>query len=506
MNRMPSWLLAGAVTWLLAACGGEPPTPTTPSTPVAPGAIASVSLAPLASYVLTADTLQLSATLRDAANVTISGRTITWSSSANSVATVTNQGRVLPVGPGVATITATSEGKAGTATVSVNYGRGVRVPTMMAYDSIIPAFMARYRVPGASVAVMRNGKLVFARGYGYADTTSKALVDPTSLFRIASVTKTITSAATMKLVEQGALSLDAKAFTILSDIRPANLQTMDPRLLNITIRQLLTHSAGWDRDISGDPMFMSATAANATGTAPPAPLPAILKYWMSKSLDFAPGFRYAYSNLGFAVLGLIIERVSGQSYESFVKSNILALAGTTRMQLGHTLPTQHATGEVQYYDLGTTASVFPGGGTVAWPNGGFYLEPMAAHGGWISSAPDLLRFAGAVDGFAERPDILSASSLSMITAKPSFWAASSSSWYGFGWSVNTASNWWHNGSLPGTSTLLVRTSGNVTWAVLLNSRTTPAGETDIGLATDSQMWVAFGRVSTWPTHDLFDRY
>ena len=444
-------------------------------------------------------------TRRPAAGTQLTGKTVAWSSSAPTIATVSSTGRVLPVGPGVAIITATTEGSQASASVSITRGRGLRVASMMSYDSIIPAMMARYGVPGASIAIMRNGRLVLARGYGYADSAARTLVEPTSLFRIASLSKPITSAAIMKLVEQGSLRLDDKAFLILSDVRPANTSTMDQRLLDITIRQLLTHSGGWDRDSNGDPMFMSTTAASATGTRAPADLQAILKDWMSKPLDFTPGTRYAYSNLGFAVLGLVVEKVSGQSYEAFVKSAVLRPAGATHMQLGHTLVSQRAADEVQYYEPGTTTSVFPDGGTVAWPDGGFYLEPMAAHGAWIASAPDLLRFSAAVDGFPERPDILSASSLAEMTARPSFWTGATP-WYGFGWLVNSSGNWWHNGSLPGTSTLLVRTSGNVSWAIFLNSRTTPSGVPDIGAAIDREMWAAFKRVTVWPSHDLFDRY
>jgi N-acyl-D-amino-acid deacylase len=375
---------------------------------------------------------------------------------------------------------------------------------MMAYDSIIPTVMARYGVPGAAIAVMRNGKLVLARGYGYADIALHRLVEPTSLFRVASLSKPITSAAIMKLVEQGKLGLDDRAFTILSDVRPTNPGAMDPRLLDITVRQLLTHSSGWDRDLSGDPMFMSAAIADAMATTPPASLETIVRYWMSKPLNFTPGARYAYSNLGYAVLGLIIERVSGQLYETYTKANVLSPAGVTLMQLGRTLLSQRATDEVRYYDPAWATSVFPGEGVVPFADGGFYLEPMAAHGGWISSAPDLLRFTAAVDGFVERPDVLTTSSLALMTEKPSF--RSDNVWYGFGWLVNAASTWSHDGSLPGSATLLVRTNGNVSWAALFNSRTTPAGLEGIGSAINSAMWAAFGRISSWPTHDLFDQY
>src|SRR3982750_3670071 len=116
---------------------------------------------------------------------------------------------------------------------------GAAVPGMGSYDQIIPDLMRKYAIPGAAVAVMRNGKLIYARGFGYADVESKAPVQPDALFRIASVSKPITSAAIMKLVEKGKLTLDDRVAPLVADLEPAEGATVDRRWEQITIRHLL---------------------------------------------------------------------------------------------------------------------------------------------------------------------------------------------------------------------------------------------------------------------------
>jgi CubicO group peptidase (beta-lactamase class C family) len=125
----------------------------------------------------------------------------------------------------------------------------------------------------------------------------------------------------------------------------------------------------------------------------------VIRYMLGQPFDFEPGDRYAYSNFGYCLLGRVIEAVTGQPYEKAVRQRILAPIGITRMRLGATLESGRAEGEVRYYtaDKGLAANVFPGDPTrVAWPYGGFYLEAMDAHGGWIGSALDLARFMAAL--------------------------------------------------------------------------------------------------------------
>lgn len=380
------------------------------------------------------------------------------------------------------------------------------------FDRIITGIMGEYAIPGGSLAVVKDGRLVVARGYGYSDVDAGEPVQPESLFRICSITKPVTAVTVMKLVEEGLLDLDSPAFPYLDHLSGPPGTTPDPRLATITIRRLLNHSGGWDREESFDPMFIPVTAAQAIGETPPADAETVIRYMLGQPLDFDPGTRYAYSNFGYNVLGRIIEQVTSREYEEYVKEHVLAPAGITRMQKGRTLLEDRAEGEVLYYHYpgaGLASSVFPElPGEVLWPYGGFHLEAMDSHGAWIGSAIDLVRFTTAVDLHASRPDILQEESIREMIERPGppLWQ-DSAYYYALGWLVRPITgeaNWWHTGGLPGSRTILVRTYHGMAWAALFNMR--PKGPSDFINDIDRGIWEAVGEVVQWPSHDLFDQY
>ncbi|MDO8544778.1 MAG: serine hydrolase domain-containing protein [Opitutaceae bacterium] len=358
---------------------------------------------------------------------------------------------------------------------------GAALPGMARLDRTMMALMTRYDCPGAQLAVTFRGRLVLARGYGLADRETGTRVEPHSLFRIASLSKFITATAVLTLVEQGRLSLDAKAFALLPDLAPLPGTSVDPRLAGITVRQLLQHTAGWNRDVSGDPMFRPAQIAQAAGTPAPADASTIIRYMAGRSLDFDPGTRMAYSNFGYNVLGRLVEAVSGKSYGDYVREAVLAPAGITRARLGRTQLAERAPGEVRYYDYARAAlthSVFPAvTEAIASPDGGFNLEAMDAHGGWVMSAPEYLRLFAVVEG-SRVPALLHAASLAQLTERPAApVSVDAPAYYGLGLSIRprngasgTAANWWHGGSLPGTTTYAVRLGSGWSWAAFFNSR------------------------------------
>src|SRR5829696_3177453 len=98
---------------------------------------------------------------------------------------------------------------------------GAAVPGMGPYEQSVRELMRKYAIPGGAVAVVHDGKLFYARGFGYADVEKKTPVQPDALFRIASVSKPITSAAIMKLVEEGKLGLDDRVAPLIADLTPA---------------------------------------------------------------------------------------------------------------------------------------------------------------------------------------------------------------------------------------------------------------------------------------------
>jgi N-acyl-D-amino-acid deacylase len=387
------------------------------------------------------------------------------------------------------------------------------------FDAAMGRFMQQAGIPGGALAVFKQGRLLYARGYGWVDVAGRVPVQPTSLFRIASVSKPITSAAIFTLVQEGRLDLDARAFRLLN-LRPALKQgnRVDPRLWQITVRQLLEHTAGFDSNESVEPMIdndelPSTTIAAAVGVRSPPGPGAIVRYMMGRPLDFEPGTRYAYSNFGYCVLGRVIEKVSGQSYERYVRSRVLAPLGITRMRLGRTRLRDRAPGEVRYYDLQEppVPSVFPEdrGKKVPWPYGGFYLEAMDAHGGWLASAVDLARFAAALDYPPGKP-LLTSASLRVMQARPGppvNWESEDSSgryFYACGWEARQDGRvgritYFHSGYLNGEYALLVRRADGSGWAALFNGG---PGDGDPKPLLDA----AADAVTGWPARDEFPRY
>ena len=381
-------------------------------------------------------------------------------------------------------------------------------PKLAAFDQLMLSFIREHDVPGASVAIARHGRIVYARGFGYADREKHEPVEPDSLFRIASISKPFTSAAILQLQERGRLRLDDHAFELLG-YKPHldGGATVDPRLVKITFRELLHHTGGFDRNVSFDPMFRSTRIAQAMGTQPPARQQEIIEYMMGRPLDFDPGTHEAYSNFGYCVLGRVIEKTSRISYENYVQKEILAPLAIHHMRQGRSLENQRADGEVRYYPRSDAhvKSVFDAAQTVPVAYGGWCIEAMDSHGGWIATASDLATFASAFED-PEHCPILKSSSIEEMFARPQDTGYDAkgnpkAAYYACGWQVrpvrNGKANTWHNGQLDGTSTLLVHRYDDIAWAVLFNADFDASHKSLSGLIDPLMHPVADG-IKSWP--------
>jgi len=383
-------------------------------------------------------------------------------------------------------------------------------PRFESYDRLIEEFMKEHGVPGLSIAVTNQGKLAFSQGYGYADMEAGEMVTPNSLFRIASLSKPITAVAVLQLIEQQKLALDDKVFEVLDyeeKIEAAGVK-FDPRQREITIRHLLEHRGGWDRNKSFDAMFQSVRFAQRVGMKPPANQAAIIEAMFSQKLDFNPGEKYAYSNFGYCLLGRVIENLTNQDYEAYVQQHVLKPLGITQMKIGKSRLEGRSKNEVRYYHSRTDKSVFHEDLNKNVPSqyGGWFLEAMDSHGGWIASAEDLARFAAAFDD-PENCPILSQNSIETMFARPPGLAGHNEDgspkdvYYSLGWSVrvlgNGKRNHWHTGSLPGTATILIRRHDGKNFVALLNTRES-ASSTHLGRAIDQLLHKAADQVTDWP--------
>lgn len=357
----------------------------------------------------------------------------------------------------------------------------------------------------------RHGRIVLAKAYGWASKERKEPVRPNSLFRLASLSKTITAVAVLQLAEDGKLQLDEKVVPILGPVGPRPDAIRDRRVHAITIRHLLQHTAGFDRDKTGDALFppRAEKAAARQGGPWPYTCETILRDSLEERLDFEPGTRYAYSNVGYCILGRVIERRSGMTYEAFVRSRILEASGATGLRLGRML--EPAPNEVHYYEYAGAPLVEPITGLglkqkVARAYGGYNFEAMDALGQWIGSPIDYLRFMLAIDG-QRAPALLNPESIRAMRARPDTPGEGNAIYYGLGINVRSVSageNWWHGGSQAGVKAWAARYASGSGWVAAFNSR--PRESDKFTGDIDRLLLAAAQKVTTWPTGDLFGEF
>jgi CubicO group peptidase (beta-lactamase class C family) len=331
-------------------------------------------------------------------------------------------------------------------------------------------FMARFDVPGLSVAIARHGRLVYQEAFGVSNRDTGEPLSTSSLFRIASVTKPLTSSAIFNLVQANRIRLEDKVFGkqgILGErfgTPPYKAYVED-----ITVDHLLTHTCGgWDNG-PGDPMFQNPEMSQAD-----------LISWTldNRPLENPPGLLWAYSNFGYCLLGRVLEATTSQTYSAYVTNEILTPCGIADMQISGNTLQERAPSEVTYQGQNGENPY------------GMNIQRMDSHGGWLSSPADLVLFATHVDGFKTTPNILNADTIQKMTTP-----CQANEHYARGWQVNNLGNWWHNGSLPGTTTIMVRTSSGFCWAALTNTRQQPSNAID--LALDQMVWEMAHQVREW---------
>ncbi|RFS16840.1 serine hydrolase [Emticicia sp. C21] len=342
-------------------------------------------------------------------------------------------------------------------------------------DNLINAFMNKYNVTGLTFAITNQEKLAYAKGYGIANKANNAPVTTNSLFRIASVSKPITAIAILKLTEAGKLSLDDKVFGdngILGNKYGGKPYRNGYE--NITVKHILEHTAGLATNDGNDPMF---SAFNLTQDQ------IIENVVKNRNLYATPGTKYAYSNFGYSVLGRIIEKVSGMTYEQYLQKEILIPTGTEKIQVTGNTINARKDDEVVYYNQTTSPYAYN-------------VARMDAHGGLIASSIDLLKLLSHVDGFDSKRDILKPETIAAMTKY------NAANRYSLGWSVNELNYWWHTGLLVGTSSELVRSPSGFSWAIITNYGVLGTNDnyfTDL----DNLGWNIISAIKEWPEYDLF---
>jgi CubicO group peptidase (beta-lactamase class C family) len=169
-------------------------------------------------------------------------------------------------------------------------------------DAYIKTEMEKQKIPGVALAVVRDGKIILAKGYGLANVEHQIPVKPETIFQSGSMGKQFTATAVMMLMEDGKLNLDDKIAKYISDVPPA--------WANITVRHLLTHTSGMTDYPAGFDFRRDYTEEE------------LLKRIKAVPLAFQPGEKWSYSNLAYVTLGILIHKVSGQFYGDFLRDRV----------------------------------------------------------------------------------------------------------------------------------------------------------------------------------------
>lgn len=371
---------------------------------------------------------------------------------------------------------------------------GKAVRQLQPLDRIMRETLQVYQIPGGSLAIAKDGRLVFARGYGWADVENKKSVRPNVRFNLASCSKPITAAAVLMLVDQGKVRLEDKVFALLNDLKPPPPLKLDPRLREITIRQLLHHAGGLPRDRTA-----VAEVARRLKVELPVSLSQTISVSLGKPLLFDPGRETKYSNLGFLTLRLVVAHVSGQDYETFTAEHVLKPMGIQDAHLDRM--EGYWPNEVHRYAKGKS---HPGG----------HGELREGGGSWVLSTVDAMRFLTALEG-SHGPRALSPRTYQqMLAPLPSLGKKPGARHNGLGWDVVERSaegvRYTKNGGVPGIATWIEHLPNGICWAAFFNGNFGSANEEEQERprkGASPRPWPllreAIQKIDKWPTHDLF---
>ena len=312
-------------------------------------------------------------------------------------------------------------------------------------DVRVYSFMRNFHIPGVSISVSDGRRVIYSSGYGFAEVENRVKTTPNHLFRLASISKQFTTVCIMKLYEEGKIDLDRNVFGMGGYLNDEFPGVTGPKA-TVKLRHFLQHNSGW-RSTPLDPMFDYPIRTFS--------LDEMIKYMLDDcDLFDTPGTNYSYYNLGFGIVGRIIEKITGKEFEEYLKE-VLALANITDIHVGKDMLGKRPNECIYYSQNGY--------------NG--YLNVMsviAAAGGVIASTEEMMKFIITIDGKGDN-DILQKETIAeMYTPSPNYER------YGLGWRLGHRlypGAHYHSGNLAGTASIWCGdTDKGISAAILMNSR------------------------------------
>ena len=273
---------------------------------------------------------------------------------------------------------------------------GRPVPSMSVFDTMMTTFMSNNGIEAGVLGIMNEGRIRYLRGFGTLDTDVD--MPENALVRLASCTKPITAAAMRRLDAQTSIDVTDFAFNLNGNGGVLNYTPFpsigDSRLDDITINHLLQHRGGWDRGVAGDLTYMEIDIADDMNVSNPPGRGNTMRWILGQPLQFTPGNRYEYSNIGYLALGLIVSLNTGPGYIGYVHQQVLnpnMWVPSTEIAAARTFRADRNAREPWYRSTVLSPNVFDGGVTsVSRPYGGFDVEARLGQGGVIASAAAML--------------------------------------------------------------------------------------------------------------------
>jgi D-alanyl-D-alanine carboxypeptidase len=304
-------------------------------------------------------------------------------------------------------------------------------------DAIVRAAMAKQHLAGVEVGVGRNGRVLFSRGYGLRDRRHDLPVTANTVFPIGSITKSFTATAVMLLVQQGNVALDAAIGRYLPTV---------PHARRVTVRELLDQTSGLPDYLDNVALFRSIL----NSTVRPRPIARYVAMVDGKPLHFKPGSKWEYSNTNYAILGMLVRKITGESYPAFFQQRIFGPFGLTSTQVVSATPPR-GNDVADGYTFTKSGFVAIAPQSMSWGN---------SAGAIATDARDLITFDGA---FFAGKIVSPASVRTMLTPPPNRPLSKTKTplgdlagGYGFGWVRGSDEGRrveWHNGGIIGGRTM-----------------------------------------------------
>ena len=339
------------------------------------------------------------------------------------------------------------------------------LPELRRLDHSVDSFLRFWGIHGASLSISRNDSLLYAKGYGKAGKDLP--MTPATKLRLASVSKLLTAVGIMRLVEEEKLSLNDKVFGEKGILSKYNPYIKDRNYRLITVEHLLRHQAGFTSRVSGDVMFHTYNFMKDWGLTEVPTSGFIVQKEVAKNLYYKPGTWQEYSNFGYLLLSLIIEEVSGKSYEHFMQEDVFRPAHCYGFAIAGNYEDELKEGETHYYlqpDTEPVPSFDRKYAEVEKCYGGNNITGLQGAGAWIGTTPELSRLMATIDARGSITDILSPESIEKMTRYYD------DSTFGIGWiDCDQEGVWTRSGTFAGTSALIKMYPDGECWILVTNT-------------------------------------